>query len=207
MHTTTRMLGRRARPLAAFAFVALVAGCGGGSSEPQPDAEGWLTLWNGTDFSGWNVLGDGNWRVEDNAIVVDQGDGVSFLVSDRSFSDFELELEFWVNTEANSGVFIRCADPGAVDEESCYEVNIFDTRPDQTYRTGAIMFVAEPAEFVYTGGQWNRYLISAVGNRLKVTLNGRQMVDVEDSKLAAGPIALQHGTGTVRFRNIRIREL
>src|SRR5690606_6851354 len=45
--------------------------------------------------------------------------------------------------------------------------------------------------------------ISAVGNRLKVTLNGRDMIDVEDSKLSAGPIALQHGSGTVRFRNIR----
>ncbi|HEX6996345.1 MAG TPA: DUF1080 domain-containing protein [Gammaproteobacteria bacterium] len=205
MHTTTRMLGR-ARSLAAFVSLALLGGCGG-SSEPQPDADGWLTLFNRTDLSGWSQLGDANWRVEDGAIVADENTEVSFLVSDRSFSDFELELEFWVNTEANSGVFIRCADPAAVDEASCYEVNIFDTRPDQTYRTGAIMNVAEPAEFVYTGGQWNRYLISAVGNRLKVTLNGRQMVDVEDSKLAAGAIALQHGTGTVKFRNIRIREL
>jgi len=205
MHTTTRMLGRRAPLLAAAVSFTLLAGCGGG--EPQPDSDGWLTLFNGTDLSGWSQLGDANWRVEEGAIVADQNTAVSFLVSDRSFSDFELELEFWVNTEANSGVFIRCANPAAVDEQTCYEVNIFDTRPDQTYRTGSIMFVAEPAEFVYTGGQWNRYLISADGNRLKVVLNGRNMVDVEDSKLAAGPIALQHGTGTVKFRNIRIREL
>jgi hypothetical protein len=32
------------------------------------------------------------------------------------------------------------------------------------------------------------------------------MVEVEDSRLASGPIALQHGAGTVRFRNVRVRE-
>jgi len=187
--------------------LALLGACGGGSSEPQPDADGWLTLFNGTDLSNWTIVGDGNWRVEDGAITADQGSAASFAVSDMSFGDFELELEFWVNPEANSGVFIRCANPEAIDEASCYEVNIFDTRPDQTYRTGAIVNLAEPAQFVYTGGQWNRFEISAAGNALKVTLNGREMVDVEDSKLGAGPIALQHGSGTVRFRNIRVRQL
>lgn len=176
------------------------------SSDPRPDADGWLTLFNGRDLSNWSVLGDGNWRVEDGAITADENSPASFVVSDASFTDFDLELEFWVDSEANSGVFIRCGDPAAVDETSCYEVNIFDTRPDQTYRTGSIVNVAAPAEFVYTGGQWNRFEISAAGDRLEVTLNGRDLVDVEDSRLAGGPIALQHGAGTVRFRNVRIRE-
>ena len=88
----------------------------------------------------------------------------------------------------------------------CYEANIFDTRPDQTYRTGAIVNVAEPAEFVYTGGQWNRLKITAAGTRLQVTLNDRAMVDTKDSRLARGPIALQYAAGTVMFRNVRIRE-
>ncbi|MBN1238652.1 MAG: DUF1080 domain-containing protein [Gammaproteobacteria bacterium] len=206
MRTTTHSIGRLRRPVLGSILLALLGACGGG--EPQPDGEGRLTLFNGTDLSNWSVLGEGSWRVEDGTITADgSGADASFLVSDASFADFELELEFWVDTEANSGVFIRCGDPESVDEASCYEINIFDTRPDQTYRTGAIMNVAEPSEFVYTGGQWNRYEIAADGNRLQVTLNGRDMVDVEDSRLSAGPIALQHGSGTVRFRNVRIREL
>src|SRR5690606_10964152 len=171
MRYRTTALGRRSRLALISVSVALLAGCGGG--EPQPDADGWLTLFNGTDMSNWNLVGDGNWRVEDGALTADGGTGASFLVSDRSFGDFELELEFWVNPEANSGVFLRCANPESIDETSCYEVNIFDTRPDQTYRTGSIVNVAEPSQFVYTGGQWNRFLINAAGNRLKVTLNGR----------------------------------
>jgi len=139
-------------------------------------------------------------------MTADESSAASYLVSDLSFADFELELEFWVDTEANSGVFIRCTDSQAISDTSCYEVNIYDTRPDQTYRTGSIVNVAAPSQFVYTGGQWNRFEISAIGNRLQVTLNGRDMVDVEDSRLTEGPFALQRGAGTVRFRNVRIRE-
>ena len=204
MRSTANAIGRRGRLFLGSVSLTLLGACGGGG--PQPDADGWLTLFNGTDLTNWAVLGDGNWRVEDGAITADQSSAASYLVTDRSFEDFELELEFWVNSEANSGVFIRCADPDSVDEVSCYEVNIFDTRPDQTYRTGSIMNIAAPAEFVYTGGQWNRFRITAAGDRLRVVLNGRDMVDVEDSSLTAGPIALQHGSGTVRFRNVRLRE-
>jgi hypothetical protein len=97
--------------------------------------------------------------------------------------------------------------PSVISDTSCYEANIFDTRTDQTYRTGGIVNVAEPAEFVYTGGQWNRYRLRAEGQRLQVELNGRALVDVEDGQLASGPIALQYGTGTVKFRNVRVRTL
>lgn len=207
MRMTTDASGRWPRAVPGLLGLALLGACGGGGG-PQPDEEGWLTLTNGTDLSNWSVVGDGNWRVDDEgALTADESTDFSFLVSDLRFSDFELELEFRVDAEANSGVLIRCGDAESIDETSCYEINIFDARPDQTYRTGSIVDVAEPSKFLYTGGQWNRYEISAIGDRVRVTLNGRDVVDVEDSRLAAGPIALQHGTGAVRFRNVRIREL
>jgi hypothetical protein len=183
----------------------LLVACG----EPTPPVgdDGWLDLFDGSDLNFWDIAGDANWRVEDGAAVADSSSAPSYLVSKQSYGNFELELEFWVNTEANSGVFLRCEDPTAPSDTSCYEVNIYDTRPDQTYRTGSIVNVAEPAEFIYTGGQWNRYEIRADGGHLQVTLNGRDMVDTEDSRLAAGPVALQYGSGTVRFRNVRLRPL
>ena len=196
---------RRAARLVASALplVLLAAACGGG---PDTEAEGWRTLLNGSDLSGWDVVGDANWRVENRAARADQSTAASFLVSEDRFADFELELEFWVDSQANSGVFVRCQDAGTITDTSCYEVNIFDSRPDQTYRTGSIVNVAEPAEFVYTGGQWNRMKISADGTRLQVTMNGRAMVDTEDPRFSSGPIALQYAAGAVIFRNVRIRE-
>jgi hypothetical protein len=163
-------------------------------------------LLGGSDLSGWNAVGDANWRVEGGAARADRSTAASFLVSEDRFADFDLDLEFWVDSQANSGVFVRCQDAGAIADTSCYEVNIFDARPDQTYRTGSIVNVAEPAEFVYTGGQWNRMTITADAARLQVTLNGRGMVDTTDSRFTGGPVALQYGSGTVMFRNVRIRE-
>jgi type V secretory pathway adhesin AidA len=192
--------------MAAVPMILLTA-CGGGSSGPTMSQDGWLVLFDGSSFDHFNVVGDANWRIEDGSVMADESTGASFLVTPDSYANFELELEFWVDTEANSGIFLRCQDPMNITDTSCYEANIYDTRADQTYRTGGIVNVAEPAEFVYTGGQWNRYEITADGSRLQITLNGRDLVDVEDTQFSTGPIALQYGAGTVRFRNVRVRSL
>jgi hypothetical protein len=201
---TRKAIIRHVRLVASGLSLVLLAACG--RSGPVVDEEGWRVLLNGTDLTGWKVVGDANWRIEERAARADKSSAASFLVSEDSFANFDLELEFWVDTAANSGVFLRCQDPAAITDTSCYEVNIFDMRPDQTYRTGSIVNIAEPAEFIYTGGQWNRLKITAVGTQLKVTLNDRAMVDTKDSKFSRGPIALQYGAGTVMFRNVRIRQ-
>jgi hypothetical protein len=164
---------------------------------------GWTTLFDGSTLDGWNVLGNANWELEDGAVQADTGSG--FLVTPESYADFELSLEFWVDEPANSGIFVRCADPQSVRDTNCYEVNIYDTRADQTYRTGGIVHIAAPTSVINAGGRWNTYEIAAQGPRLTVTLNGTQTVDVEDSQFADGPIALQYGAGIVKFRNVRIR--
>ena len=109
---------------------------------------------------------------------------MGFLVTNAFYTDFDLEFEFWVTADANSGAFIRCANPTEIGAATCYEVNIFDQRPDPKYRTGAIVDVAEPKVMLDTGGRWNSYAISARGPRLIVTLNGQQTVDVEDEQVA-----------------------
>ena len=167
--------------------------------------DGWTTLFAGSSLDGWRVLGDANWELADGAVQADSGGG--FLVTEDSYADFELSLEFWVNEPANSGIFIRGADPESVRDTNSYEVNIYDTRPDQTYRTGGIVHVASPTSVIDAGGRWNTYEIAAQGARLTVTLNGTRLVDVEDTQYTDGPIALQYGAGIVKFRNVRIRRL
>ena len=163
----------------------------------------WRTLFDGSSLAGWTQVGGANWQVKDGAIAADSGTG--FLLTAASYADFDLELEFWVTPDANSGVFIRCANPASIGSATCYEVNIFDQRPDPTYRTGAIVDVAAPKVALETGDKWNRYEISAHGRHLIVKLNGQTTVDTNDDKLAAGPFALQYGAGRVMFRNVRIR--
>jgi hypothetical protein len=165
----------------------------------------WKTLFDGSSLKGWKIVGDANWEVVDKAVQANKGNG--YLVTPDSYGDFQFTAEFWVTDDANSGVFIRCQDANKIAAANSYEVNIFDKRPDQSYRTGGIVDVAKPASVVMTGGKWNTFDITARGTKLTVILNGMKMVDVDDKKFARGPIALQYGAGTVKFRNVRVRAL
>jgi hypothetical protein len=168
-------------------------------------AGGSTTLFDGTTLNGWQVLGTANWQLGDNAVTATSGSG--FLVTPRAYDDFELSLEVWADGPANSGIFFRCANPAVIADRNCYEANVYDTRADQTYRTGGIVHIASPSAQMNAADRWNTFLIRAEGTRLVVTMNGTQMVDVTNNLFASGPIALQYGAGTVRFRNVRIREL
>ena len=196
----------RAKLIVVAVAVATSCACSGGS-EPTDDsavaAGEWQTLLDGSDLAGWRPVGDANWQLMDGAVAADSGTG--FLLTAASYADFDLDLEFWVTPDANSGVFIRCANPSEIGAATCYEVNIFDQRPDPAYRTGGIVDVAGPKVVLETGDRWNRYEISAHGPHLVVKLNGQTTVDTNDDKLVAGPFALQYGAGRVMFRNVRIR--
>jgi hypothetical protein len=168
-------------------------------------APGWKTILAGTDMAGWNVVGNANWTIAEGAVQASMGTG--FLVTPQSYKDFQITADFWVTDDANSGIFIRCEDPKTITAMNAYEVNIFDKRPDQTYRTGGIVDVAKPLEVINTGGKWNTIDITAQGPRMIVLINGKKMVDVQDNKHATGPIALQYGAGTVKFKNVRLRAL
>jgi hypothetical protein len=161
------------------------------------------TILDGTSLKGWDVVGNANWSVADGAVQATMGTG--FLVTPQSYTDFQITADFWVTDDANSGIFIRCADPKTIAANNSYEVNIYDKRPDPAYRTGAIVDVAKPMAMVNTGGKWNTIDITARGPRLVVLINGMRTVDVQDNKHASGPIALQYGAGTVKFKNVRLK--
>jgi 3-keto-disaccharide hydrolase len=169
----------------------------------EPPAAAWQTLFDGSSLDGWTRVGDANWQLVDGVVQADMGTG--FLQTTAAYEDFDLTVEFWVTPDANSGVFIRCSNPAQLGAATCYEVNIFDQRPDPEYRTGGIVNVAKPSVMLETGDRWSTYEISAHGQHLTIKLNGQTTVDTNDDKFAAGPIALQYGAGRVMFRNVRIR--
>jgi hypothetical protein len=156
-------------------------------------------------FEGWRQIGTANWRIENGEFVADSGNG--HLVTAESYADVRIQAEFWISEGANSGIFMRASDPDSITDVNSYEVNIFDTRPDQTYRTGGVVHFAAPTEAINTAGQWNTYDVTFRGDHLVVILNGVQTVDLHDSTYASGPISLQYGAGTVKFRNVRIESL
>lgn len=171
-------------------------------------AEGWTTLFDGSNLNNWQSIGNANWRLVDgDAVQADLGNG--FLMSKQEFGDFELKVEFWVDATANSGVFIRASDPTKVTAKNAYEVNIYDTRPDPSYGTGAIVNVAKaPSPPIKAGNRWNDYDIIAKGDTFTVILNGIKTVDgARDAQHAKGHIALQYAQGVVKFRKVEIKPL
>lgn len=161
------------------------------------------------DLNAWNKVGEANFRLVENGTVVETTESKgAFLVTPREYGDFEMTADVYISPEANSGVFIRCSNPKEITATNAYEVNVFDARPDPKYRTGGIVNIAEPLTKVDAGGKWNTLQITARGPRMTVVLNGVTTVkDAQDAKFPRGPIALQFGVGTVRFRNVRIKAL
>jgi hypothetical protein len=199
-------------------LTAFVAICGFGltlaqhSEKAAAQGDGWIALFDGKNLDNWSPIGTANWKIEDGAIVADNGNG--FLISKSDYKDYQLRVEFWLEEKTNSGVFIRCTDPNTVTAKNAYEVNIWDTRPDPKYGTGAIVDVAAVDPMPHAGGKWNVYEITAKGDTFTVVLNGQTTVNgAKDGKLAAGRIALQHGkgvtdeSGIVKFRKVEIKPL
>jgi hypothetical protein len=179
---------------------------------------GWVTLFDGKNLDSFNKIGDANWRLEDGVVVADKGNG--FLITKNVYTDYQIRAEFWVDADANSGIFIRCTDPDKVGSVNAYEVNIWDARPDPSYGTGAIVSVAKVDPMPRAAGKWNVYEITAKGSTFTVTLNGQKTVNgAQDAKFASGRIALQHGLGlkddkgvendkgVVKFRKVEIKPL
>ena len=114
-----------ATPLLGIVLVAL--GC---SSQPYGDSRAnWVTLLDGTTgLDNWIRVGDANWRAVDGTIQADQktDKANSFLVTRNSYTDFRIRAEFWVSDDANSGIYMRCADIKNLTDRTCYEANIFD---------------------------------------------------------------------------------
>ena len=172
--------------------------------------DGWVTLMDQSGKGEWGEVGKANWTFKDGLLTADKLDGkdLGYLVSKNSYKDFQIRAEFWVDDEANSGIFIRCAQADKIDSKICYEVNIFDKRPDPSYGTGAIVDTAKVDPMPKAGGKWNTYEITAQGPHLVAVLNGQKTADVQDSRhLNAGPIALQYGSGVVKFRKVQIKPL
>jgi len=182
----------------------------------------WKILFNGKNLDGWNVQGDAVWRVEEGSLWGGQDGDTSrsgLLLTEESFQDFELELEFMIDEHGkyNSGIYLR-NDPHQAGWTG-FQVNI--GRAEAGEYCGLYhkdwLHKGDELDEVRKKMDWNHYRILARGARVLVFLNGVEIVDYEDPDpepglLQSGCIGLQtYGAeghdGWVRFRNIRIRGL
>ncbi len=180
---------------------------------PEPDAEGWISLFDGETLDGWqNARRPGEphfWRVEDGVMANDADNGRD-LATTANFQDFELRIDYKTVPEGNSGVYLR----GRV------EVQILDSYGNEELNagdTGAVYDQYTPlVNASLPPGEWHSFDIKYVGDKLTVMLNDKLVQDnVTVSSVTggalrggvneAGPLMLQGDHGKVWFRNVRIR--
>ena len=170
------------------------------------NTDGFTDLIDGVSLSGWNIIGSANWVIGNGIVEGNKPSG--FLVSSKTYKNFIIKAEFWAESNTNSGIFIRCQDPNKITQSTCYEINIWDTRPEQAYATGAIVDIAKVDPVPKAGGRWNTMEITANGSNFKVMMNDVVTVaNGQDSKFAEGPIALQSAGGVIKFRKLQIKPL
>lgn len=85
----------------------------------QEKKDGWVLLFNGSDFSGWRQCNGAdmpkNWMIEDDAMKVFTGEGRKpgsgaggdILFGDKKFKNFELSIDWKASKMANSGIFFN----------------------------------------------------------------------------------------------------
>jgi len=175
----------------------------------------WRTvkLFDGKTLNGWrprDPKAKNGWAVVNGELAVVEPKGNSDLVSEGTFQDMQLHLEFNVDPKSNSGVYLR----------GRYEVQILDN-PDakmalDTHGCGAVYSRLAPAvDATKPAGEWQTLDIEFIGRQIEVKLNGKTIVkDVVDGITGGalspwegepGPLMLQGDHGKVRFRNIEVK--
>lgn len=188
--------------------------------------EKWVNLFNGKDLSGWKQLnGKAKYEVVNKEIVgtTVHGEPNSFLVTDREYGDFILELDFRLDADMNSGIQFRSESKADYREGRVHGYQM-EIDPSPRAWTGGIYDEARrgwlyPLEYnpagktAYKARDWNHARIECIGNVIRIWINGVPTAHLVDDMTPKGLIALQvhsvrkpeESGEKVRWRNIRIQ--
>lgn len=192
----------------------------------QPN-DGWQKLFNGKDLTGFKQLnGEAPYRVEDGCLVGTsvKGQPNSFMATEQNYGDFILEFEVMCDPSLNSGVQFRSEslpnyNNGRVHGYQC-EIDPSDRAwsggvYDEARRGWLVPLTDNDAgRAAYNKTDWNKYRIEAIGDNIRIWLNGVNTANLYDNLTPAGFIAFQvHGIGDsnekdgkeIKWRNIRIK--
>ena len=192
----------------------------------------WTPLFDGKTFTGWKqVAGTATYRIENGTIVGKTATGSpnSFLATEKTFRNFELEFEVKVDDRLNSGVQLRSfLSPSGTYGGPQVEIESSPGQAGYVYGEGSDFGWMSPEpndpsekvnqHTIFKNREWNRYRVIASGARIQTFLNGKKLADVTHEKMfsthSTGSIGLQvHSIGSnegpfeVAWKNIRIKEL
>jgi hypothetical protein len=165
-----------------------------------------IHLFDGTNLNQWHATGKNQWEAE-SGLLRSPHSG-SNLVTNQTFKDFKLHIEFRFPAESNSGVYLR----------GRYEVQIEDgdePEPDNNQMGAIYGFLAPSEPLPRIPGKWQSYDITLIGRMVTVVANGKTIIcnreipgitggAIDSDEGTPGPILLQGDHGPIDYRNIII---
>jgi hypothetical protein len=179
--------------------------------------EGFEKIFNGKDLSGWVGATD-KYTIEDDGTLTTRSK--TNIFTKKEYADFILRFEVKLASGANNGIGIRVPQKGGKATLECQILDNsspkYENKKDYQYHGSLYSLVGAKRGFLKPVGEWNIQEISVIGKKIKVTLNGTVILDVDfetlkksnaGTKRTQGHIALLgHGSG-VHFRNLRVKDL
>jgi 3-keto-disaccharide hydrolase len=172
---------------------------GSAADEPAPlftgkgPPKGWVVrAWN--DVS--KPAGDDTaWTVEDGVLKPGKNRG-TWLMSEKEYADFLLEFEIKLTEVGNSGVALRSPMKGDPAFDGM-ELQFADLRYNKTAKdselTGGLYRAVAPTKQVYKPTEWNTCKIELRGAKLKATINGELVQDIDLTRFDQ-PVKRHDGT-------------
>jgi hypothetical protein len=175
------------------------------------------SLFNGKDLKGWKIYGTEKWYVQDGLLISESGPDAEYgyLGTEKSYKDFELDVEFKQEADGNSGVFFRSSIEGTKITGWQAEVAPPGNHTGGIYESYGRGWLIQPdasKDRALKFGDWNHMKVKVVGGTVTTWLNGVEMITLTDDKIgmAEGSIALQiHSGGGIKvyWRNLNIKSL
>jgi len=174
-------------------------------------------LFNGKNLDGWKVYGTEKWYVQDGELVCESGPNkeYGYLATNHNYENFILELDFFQESDGNSGVFFRSSIEGT--KISGWQVEVAPPGFHsggiyESYGRGWLIKPNKKYDDIVKMMSWNKMKIKVLNENVTTWINGKKMINLSDTKIgeANGSIALQiHDGGgiKVRWRNIRVKEI
>ncbi len=182
------------------------------------EEEGFVPLFNGKDLAGWVAEGPCKFIPKGNEVYCPGvGNYPTWLRSEQSYENFVIRFEFRMWLYGEGGLFLHAPIHGRVNRVG-FEVQLSDeirNRQPSVISTGAIFDVVPPkAQAAKPLGDWNEVEVEMDWPRLRVTLNGQlvQDLDVEQDpelrhRLRSGYLGWQDRGKAYAIRNVRIKTL
>jgi hypothetical protein len=204
----------------------LLAGASLFAADKTPDAEGFVTIFDGKSLDGWKKATENpdSFQLKDGAIVANGPRCHLYYVGDdKPFKNFDFKCEVMTKPGSNGGIYFHTKYQESNWPAQGHECQVNNTFERDPQKTGGVYNLQKVLEAPAKDNEWFKYEIIVQGNHVVTKINDKVAADYTEDpdalsknkkiepgrRVSEGTFALQaHDPGsTVMYRNIKVKRL